>query len=355
MAWGNTLFLELFAIDHQKEEAEDLVIDPNNSELVDWVNSQIEKIVDEQNKQFEFESDSTQVYICIKGRLTTGNKDFSQQIANRLLRVEKKKQIKVQNITEIQKGSLLIAHIEKENERYILLAKVDFVNILDTHDYQKKEGLPYKRSVFKTCLIKIDDEINSLSVKITDSVKSFSEYWWSEFLETKELTTDEKNTSNCFIAIDSVLKRNVKNKSKADYNELFNDLLGYFRTRTAFDLKEFLETVIDPYQPEEHAINTDEIRYKILAIKEKAGFDSAFTIQKDVIRSKSKRRIPLTSTIDLVLKDNVEDQSSAIVAFKRGNRKFIRIETETGYESFKKENKETLSNEEHQEVTEPVY
>lgn len=347
-------FLGLYDIDHSKDVATPHNISTEAEELRNWVITLALKIDKGNGKLFKFSSDSVEVANCMNRVLTEGDEDAAQAIANRLLRAEKIKQLKIGKLADIQRGSLLVLHFSLEGSDKFLLAKVDVMPILDTSDYKKHTGLPYEKHIFKTCLISLEaGEEHSLIV--SDNVRTFSEYWWQDFLDSVELSSDEKNTDICFSSINSVLKRKLNANFKQDYTELFNDMVGYFRTKSSFDMDDFIENVIDRHEPSDEKIKLVEIKDKIVSLPESKGFDKSFLIVKEIIKAKFKRKIPLSDSIDLIIKNDVAKIASTITAFTENNRKYIRIESEEGYLHFSKlKNEENIEDEEDNELVATV-
>ena len=114
----------------------------------------------------------------------------------------------------------------------ILIAKVDLNSFLDQTDFKKHAGLPFEKRILKTCLVEFaqQNEIAKITVSDTNNAK----YWWKDFLELEEITSDEKNTKLAFNSIDHTLGVQLKRNFPSDYTYLRNNFIGYFRTQPRF-------------------------------------------------------------------------------------------------------------------------
>lgn len=333
-------FTSFFFIDRSKTEATPIKIDVETGDLKHWVITLIRKIVEVDKKAYVFDGDNVQVLSSIREIINGEEKDkYSRLIANRYLHKEQDAQHRIRGMKEIPLGNLVIIFFELDGRNHVTISKVDQAQFLDQDSFTKRSGLPFERQVFKACLIVLGPEEEVENIFIYDNNAKISEYWWKEFLETRELNNNEKNTENAFNCIERCLRKHLR-KSEADHTELLNSTIGYFRSNTEFSLDDYLDKVIESYVPEDPNLDIGLLKQKINELpgdgEEKINFDRFFTIEKGVIKKRFKRSIKLASDIELNLKTDIPDLDSRIRSYEKNNRKFVRIESEDGYKHFRK-------------------
>jgi hypothetical protein len=172
---------------------------------------------------------------------------------------------------------------------------------------------------------------------VYDTNPNLSHYWWKEFLELTKVYSDEDNTENAFEAIDKGVFTKIKKKHPQDYLHLRNSTVHYFRANENFDMQEYLDTVIGNYTPFDSSLDVSEIKTQIrqLPSKPRTPFDEQFTIVKAKIRAKFLNTIPLTSQIDLHLKEDIPNLETIITAEKDADgTRYVKIKSEQGYQYF---------------------
>lgn len=220
-------------------------------------------------------------------------------------------------MTNIQEGSLIQSLIEYESELYFLITKVEHENFLDANNFEEFEGVPYNKKTrsLKSCLIKFEDEITDIIV--TDTNTTIASYWYRDFLELKEVNTDERNTSKAFTAFHSIISRNVSKHSEADYTQLHNSLLGYFRNRENFSITGVIDEVLSEYVPEnKQKIKTEDLIKKFKDEMKKEKFDTKFKIEKKAIKNRMKKTYKVSDKIEIRISGYIEDLSDKIYASK---------------------------------------
>ncbi|MBU8576635.1 nucleoid-associated protein [Priestia sp. WB3] len=250
-------------------------------------------------------------------------------IANRALQKHMDAQ-KKHSMIHIQEGSLIQSLFEYESELYFLITKVEHENFLDSDTFMESEGVPFNKKTrsLKSCLIKFEDGIADIIV--TDSNPTIAAYWYRDFLELKELNTDGKNTQQAFMAFHRVLKTNVLKHSEADYTQLHNSMLGYFRNRQSFSITGLVGDILEEYTPENpEKINTQTIIRKFQEVMDKGKFDTSFTIDKSVIKNKMKKTYKISEKVEIRISGHIKDLKDKIFAEKdaEGNR-FIKMKVE---------------------------
>lgn len=242
----------------------------------------------------------------------------TKKIAEKLQENEKIAQERIINLNvDVKKGSLIQALVKDEDGllNYIL-AKVEHVNILDNVDWEKHTGLPLEKQILKTCVISYDEDIEICEIKIFDSNNRISDYWKDGFLELEPHTKDDINTKKSLQEINRFLVRNIKSKSTADYNLLYNSVIGYYDQNNGFDYDDMLDKVFYSYTPiNKEKVNLEDYKEVLAKLPEKK-FDRKFDIIPDAIRKKKVRTFSIGEEIELKLKDNIENLNDVIKAIK---------------------------------------
>lgn len=339
----------LYNIDIENNEVVEVRIPDSTDALTEWVSGLVNRIISEESRQFVFHSKTTEVHQCL--RSIVANEDSSEYVlpvAERLLRIELVADERYKHLKGIVKGSLVIAELEIDGFESFVLAKVEYEKYIDETDLNKHEGLPFEHHIYKTCLVTMEDEYENdgedIVVKellIGDSNSQIAAYWSDEFLESRELKTDELNTVNAFKAAESLLKAKIGKKYPGDYKVLRNNLIGYFRTSESYSHTKMVEHVIGKYQPNEPDLNINAIKDKLLKLPNEVGksrsFDSVFEIKPSEIKAKYKSSYRVTDQIEIRIKDEVPDIANTILAVEEKGKKYIKIETDVeGFNEFKR-------------------
>jgi len=307
------------------------------SDVAEYAKDLLEKILtSDDQRDYAFESDTTEVRAAIiRMRGGSDGGGDAQVIANRLLREEKDAQKKVEHMgVELQKGSLFQLVFQNDGSEMILLTKVDSLLFLDEEDLKQHAGLPFDRRVLKTCLVKFKK--NGDIASVTVSSKNNAEYWWKRFLELKEVTTDEINTTTAFHAIDGHLVNRLKKNFGSDYTYLRRNLVGYFQTQKKFNISTFVDTALGDYQPQNKELNLEKLKSEIKELPKKKNFDASFDVVADKVQSRFKRIVDLTEKIRLEVSEDAADVGAAIESKVVNGKKGVFIKSDKGYETFLK-------------------
>lgn len=310
----------------------------NKIQASDYVNSIIKNGLNNNNvRYFKVKRDTTEVINIINkivedtnyasesgaaATLETGVAEsftlVTKKIAEKLQENEKRAQERIINLNaDVKKGSLIQALAKGEDGllNYVL-AKVEHVNILDNIDWEKHTGLPLEKQILKTCVISYDEDIKINEIKIFDSNNRISDYWKDGFLELEPYTKDDINTKKSLQEINRFLVRNIKSKSTADYNLLYNSVLGYYDQNKGFDYDDMLDKVFYNYTPiNKEKVNFEDYKEVLAKLPEKK-FDRKFDIIPGAIRNKKVRTFSIGEEIELKLKDNIENLNDVIKAIK---------------------------------------
>lgn len=262
-------------------------------------------------------------------------------IANKLLEEEILAQERISAMNKkIQKGSLLILHLKHEGLIKFVLLKIEVDSFFDEVDATIHNGLPLnKKRLQKSCLITLNQAMEVSELLLSDSNRSISEYWWSKFLNSKEVINSTVNTRTAYGAIDRFLKQTIKEASQADYLFMRNDVNSYFRNNDSFVHDELVEKL------QSHKIENEELNKKLPGIigklkdlpnSAKAPFDTQFDLDSDVIKTKIKSTIVLDDNLELRIKGEIINIEEVIKADSDAHGKYIKIYSDKGYEAFSK-------------------
>tara|TARA_R110000787_G_scaffold286186_1_gene403623 strand:+ start:23563 stop:24585 length:1023 start_codon:yes stop_codon:yes gene_type:complete len=320
----------------QPDVGENIHVDTNND-----FHSYVEKLVEEifsssRSKAYKFQMNlTTEVANQIHDISDDNWLDIAQVIAERLFKIEKLTQAKIEHLVDLRVGSFVQILATVNGNKTLILTKVDHNSYLEEEEFKEQSGLPLNQKVQKTALIIFEaDEISE--VKLTDSNNPISKYWWSDFLELEELNSSEKNTSSAFNSINKFLNQKVRKNSPSDYWALRNAVISYFRTHPAIAYDEMISSVFDGYQPDNHDLDIESIKEKISELPVKNNFDTQFDVTIEAIKAKIVDQIKLAQNLELKFTGEVDNLKEIIsTGIGDNGRKFIRIYSDTGYENFK--------------------
>ncbi|MBT2685311.1 nucleoid-associated protein [Bacillus sp. ISL-37] len=276
-------------------------------------------------RSFKFSRESSEVAQIVNDLVNNvDNPNFNSTfeaktdlLAERLLDVQQKVAQRHPGINPPKNGSLVVVFQKQNDKINILLSKIDQAIFLNLEDALYKSGLPDEKATQKTCSISyhlVDDKYEIASIIVSDTKPKISLFWSEDFLELKELTSDEHNTTTAFTAIENVISSYVKRKSRGDYTELRNNLVGYFQTRQSFRLDDMIDYVIGEYRPDNQEIDISKLKEKLNKLPEKNHFDTSFNIVSSQIKARFKRTYKVSEKIELRTSDYIEDLKNVIVA-----------------------------------------
>lgn len=262
-------------------------------------------------------------------------------IANRLLRNESAIQEQVGPMgVRVQKGSLILALIEKEENTVFLLAKVEHTDFFDDIDYSIKTGFSKdEKKIWKTCLFEMDD-INAPQFQVKVYSNTAAKYWWHDFLELQELQSDEVNTKRAFQAVERVLRKNLKNAAPFDYTAIQNAMFTYFNSAEQFDFEEMTERTLKNYKPNDMTPDKKEkLLQEFCGLPEKGNFDHRFRSTPAVIAPKMKKTYNVYHNIQVKVFGEVESLNDVIQSYEAedGNRYLrIRVNDDMTFRAFER-------------------
>jgi len=335
----NLLHTSLYHIEHSENRVSEVNIDSKSIELQEYVQRLIEEVSTSiRRRRFKFHDDKTQIRASLNEILKGNYSQVIQSNAERLLRIEIDVNDRYGHLKGgIQKGSLFHAHVKNDKTDTIIICKADHNEFLDEDDFKIHKGLPWKDKVFKAILIQTQKGVIN-DVYVFDTNTNISKYWWSSYLELVPLYSDEHNTEK---SIDMILKKvinPIRKSSPRDYLTLRNSTIGFFRSKSEFDIIEY-EDFIKDYTPfDEDGFNKEKVLEGISDLPERWKFDNRFSIDKKSIKKRLiNETIKLTDGIGLELNDFIEELNNTITVEEKNGEKFVKIKSDKGYEYFKKE------------------
>lgn len=317
-----------------------------NKDITNYAKELVAEVTESERFQiFKFNSGTVEIAATLNS--LAGLKDGSwgkacKAIADRLFIKELQAQKKYHHITNLRNGSLIIIFAEKGNNHFLIIAKVDHAGFLEETSLVHSVGLPDNNRVqkvaafeaLKDCTVGID------AISVSDSNSTISDYWVSEFLESKPENESFVNTAKSFGAIDALLDRKVKKISGADYWTLRNATLAFYRTNNSFTVDGYVKAVLQDYSPEDSSVVMKDLIYSVKKLPKSKNFDGQFVIDVDGVKARMKRTVPLITNLDLNIKGEIKNIRDVIKTGEdTGGGKFIKIYTESGYEEFSGESK----------------
>lgn len=335
------IFKSINNIDLNKEEVIGRKI-PNHfnnyiESLIEFINS------NNRIRYYKPRSQSTQVISNIKSIIESTQKEVpiaefitknNFEISERLLREEIKKQEHINRLgNDIKKGSI-IQVLLKDGETYkYLIAKVDFAEWIDNDDFATKIGFSAKaKNIGKTCLF----EIHDTGTLFVDSAKIYldneAKYWANDFLELKEMLSDEVNTDIVFKEVERVFKDKIKKKSLSDYTVLRNSLIGKLKTSNHIDYNLMIKDLIDNYTPDDKDKLTKEVmndvKEKLEKLPQSKSFDLQFNPVPSAIKAKIRSKYKVSPGIEIKVDDFIKDIKSVISSLEDSDgERFLKIKT----------------------------
>lgn len=336
------LFACLHQINIPQNQIERITINKYTEDLKNYIFDTVDQISNEENKRrFWFSGEETPVTKIVDAYIKNSFEEVCKIAPLKLMAVEKGAQKKIKNLTEIQKGSLFQIVIETEKKvKRIFILKAENSSFLDDVEMIKRGGLPTseKRKVYKAFVVKVNSDSEIEKVYVYDTHSKIANYWWSTFLELTEEKTNVYNTDRAFNSVIKKILNPIKNLSSVDHYYLHQATVQYFKTSSSFSLENFIDSVFTNYSPESLEVKIEDLIAKINELPEKFDFDTKFDIDTSFLHGvKINKKITLRENLELTIKGVVEDYQNIIIP-EIGNdgRKYLKIQTDIGYDEFSK-------------------
>lgn len=312
----------------------------NQQNIEEYLQQVIEKHRGKYEREYKFIDDELTAKTNVSNIVNNVTRDNAcKAMADRLLEKEKAANLKIRHLGISIPQSILIIAVDKmgDNELHLFFIKADYDQYIKSGSGNKEKGLPANRKIFKSCLF--ISKNNGTSYKFEhimshdeNSQRSEAVYWYKEFLDLVELTSDEKNTKRAYSTIKTKVLEDIKRKSKQDYFTLRNMIIGYFRRTAEFDIDELADNTIKTYEPFNPALDMHKIAEQIKKLPDKFKFDRKFNLVPERITDKFVDSINLTDDIELKIKQEILGIGNIIKAgIDEGNKKYIKIYSEDGY------------------------
>lgn len=332
-------FYKLYKIDRDNDAAVEENFE-NLSNIENYVAQVIEKHRSKYEREYRFiDGEETAKNNVIRILKEEALDSSCQTMANRLLEKERIANERIRHMGhEIPTSMFIVVQDDiTETESQLFFIKADYDEYIMAGSGNEGKGLPKNRKIFKSCVFfvhKENDIIDIYKIMSHDENSSSSEaaYWYREFLDLQELTSDEKNSEKAFKAAKRDILDPIKKNHKQDYWILRNRVIAYFRSEGEFDIDHFTNAVIGSYTSFDNTLNIKDLKEKSAKMPEKYKFDSKFTKKPEVVKDKFKDSIFLTPDLELKVKQDIQGIESIIDCGKdHGDKKYIKIYSDEGY------------------------
>lgn len=333
----NILNYATFQVDVQSNSTENITLQVQETDFEDYLSELISEVSQNRNsRNFEFVRDTTEIKALIDTLFEDGNfASFVQGASQRLLASEVEAQAGIAHLgNEIQKGLLIIARVEENGLQSMFICKAEHVDFLEETNYTITKGLPIKKKLFKAFLASFDSNNQPTSVLVFDTNQVMAKYWWHDYLELSPVRTNSKNTELAFQSLERRIFAPLKKKHPADYMNLRNSTVHYFRSNEDFSIDDYLEKIIEPYPPVDEELKINDLKTKIEGFPEKYKFDNRFTIDKAEVKARQSNKVSLNDNLELVMKSDIDLPNIIKAYMEDDGQKYIRIRTDNGYDTF---------------------
>lgn len=331
-------YIQLIKIDHDANCVTIEAIDTQEN-IKQYIMDMITKISENiGEREYVFKNGEETMKTYLNNFILGDDKDdIVKNIANRLLIKEQDAQTKYANITEIQKGIMLVAFCQMtDNDYKIIISKADYSEFLEEASGKRAKGLPLKKKIFKSFIanITIVDKVYTWGKMATFDVNSSqAKYWYNDFLDLEPKLNDEGNTKKAFDEINARVLTPIKKDSKEDYWCLYNTTLRYMRSEGEFDIEYYANEILGKYLPQNPNVKIKELCKKTLELPEKRKFDKKFTKVPKAIHKKLKTIIKLTEDISMSVNNNGNPNLKNVIKSyddEEGD-KYIMVKSNEGY------------------------
>lgn len=311
------------------------------NDLNDFVNNLLNELLeDDKGGEYKFSSEDELVpSSIIKMANDIDWLDCTEKVANKLLKEEIDRQEEVKGIAKLQKGSLLQVKGVMDGSAIVVVMKIEHDEYVDEEELRYHSGLPTnKRRLQKSSIVFFNSSCQPERILKSGNPR-IAEYWWRRFFSCEPLTDSAKNTSKAYSAIDRFLKKEVKKVSSGDYYFMRNELNFYFKSTEHFVFNDLVDQ-LEKYPPDD--VELKKIYPKIIAdlkrlpqtVPQTYKFDTQFDIEFDAVKSKVNRKIILAENFELNMKGDIENFKKIVKRGKDGDRKYIKIFSDVGYDEF---------------------
>lgn len=315
-------------IDRKKDYAEMASIE--TGDVKNYISSLMIDILENKNyKHYKVKSMTKEVIRIVSKSIEDEKIDEKNisNIANRYLDAEKKGQEHREKMKgQIKEGFLIEALLKTQESYYYFISKVEINDYLNAEELVRQGGMPYGDKALKTCLFKFTVEKELEDIYVSD--KQNAVYWYSQFLELEECSSNEKATKELYAMIERKIRNNTR-KSTTDYYSLRNALVTYFQNPKRFTYEGMMDIVFEGYEPiEPSKVDIDKIKKEVYEEIKSKKYDTEFWIDPNSIKTRLKKNIRVNSFVNLQLDGGDENYATMISAFEEKGKKYLKIESD---------------------------
>lgn len=250
--------------------------------------------------------------------------DLANSIALKLLDVEKAVQKQIEQLTDVQKGSIVQALITDDEGYKYVVAKVEHSEWYDGETLEKNFGFPgQNKRVWKSAVIGLNAVDGAVKfTNITAYINTNAKYWTADFLEVQEAKTDAVNTRAVLRTVERVLKP-VKEIAPQDYYNLRNTVVHELQSEQTINYPEMINNLLGSYQPASKDVDVKRMRERLLKA---SGFDTQFNTNPKAIDKQSKVKLSVSPSIDVLVKEGIPNwREDFFIHEKADGRTFLMI------------------------------
>lgn len=335
----------LHHIDVSSKTTQPITITGQQQDLEGYLTDLLGEVKNKQQKrEYDFSRTTTEFYsalISYHGNQNLQLNSVSSNLANRLLDKEVATDARYGHLGKdgnghVKKGSFLqFLYTEDDGSVAYLGVKIEHQTFIDEIDLKKKIGLSIANKIYKACRVNFDSKDIPEKIFVYDTNAKPSTYWWSDFLELKELRNDTHNTTVASTEVIRVINR-IKKDFPTDYTILRNTIVSSFKQNKQFNYYDFLSNTIEDYEPEDTELKAKipDIVKTLMDLPAKKQFDTQFLLVPSAVPFR-RTKYNLSKEISLTIEDGIENLSDKIWSERTASgRELIIIDSPDGFKKF---------------------
>lgn len=334
----------LHLIDVNSNTCQNIPISGDQTDLEGYLSDLLTEIRSkEQKRSYAFIRETTEFFSALKSYTEEPDlqaNTFSENLAERLLDKEvltdkRYGHLGSSGTGHVKKGSFLQFLYREGTEISYLGVKIEHQIFLDEEDFRKKIGISIANKIYKACKVDFDENKSPFNVFVYDTNSKPSTYWWSDFLELKELRNDAHNTREASREVIKVINR-IEKKFPADHTILINSVISSFKQSGEMKYDVFLKDTIENYVPVDDNLKDKlpQIIEKLKELPKTKDFDTLFNLVPSEV-SEKKRKYTLSKEITLSIENGIENISNKIWSERTTSGKhLVVIESSEGFKRF---------------------
>lgn len=213
---------------------------------------------------------------------------------------------------EIRNGNLAAAVVRDEEQGLcVIFAKVDHSDWFDGETLTVRPGFSCDdKDIWKTAVIRLNEADDLKAGSVSVYMDNPAAYWTGGFLGLKKVRSDEENTK---IALTKMQKLLAKRLSGSELIMQWNAIVRKMETTDTLNYPYFIDDLFGICGEEENS-RTKLLR-ELLALPEKAGFDTQFKVVQAVLPKLAVRQVfKVNEYMELTLVQGDYDPSDYIKA-----------------------------------------